>query len=965
VFQINTDGTGFATLYTFTGGDDGANPVAGLLLSGNTLYGVADGGGSMNQGTAFKVNTDGTGFAALHSFTGGSDGASPAASLILSGNTLHGTTPYGLFQVNTDGTSFIAGHSFTDDSDGTNSDGANPEGSLVLSSGTLYGTASAGGSGGNGTVFKVSTNFTSFATLHNFSPPRSGPGQPSTNSDGANPFAGLVLSGNTLYGTTPYGGSSGAGTVFQINTDGTGFATLYTFTGGSDGANPRAQLILSSNTLYGTASEGGSAGAPATVFMLNLTPTGPGAPTQPGTSGLMAYYPLSGNANDASGNGNNGISYGPTATTDRFGTPNGADAFNGTSDYIWIGNGVRPSNITACAWFNTAETNVAGPVYAGVQHILRDSLYGWALVVTGAGNTWQQPVGTLVGSLWRSDGLVSLYSGDRPYNDGAWHFVALTYDGLNASLFIDGVETASQQFATNMGVFYEPDGGGGLAIGRDGDGGEDYFGGKLQEIRIYNRGLSVSEVQQLYAPEATPQIITQPQSRTAAAGSSLQFSVTAGSPSPMSYQWRKDGVTILGFTDSILTRVGVFTNDVGAYSVVVSNAAGTTTSADATLTVRAQTIPPILAGPITNQANGHLYFFLGTGSWVEAEAAALSIGGHLATVRSQAENDWIYATFGNFQGTSSSVLIGLYDTDPLDNSTNRVVRQGEFAWISGEPVTYANWWTNEPDNAGDLGEFYGMIWGGFGSADCGYWNDISDDQGILNGLAEITLSPSLVMTQPTNRTSVPTSSVSFAAQVSGLAPLAYLWLKDGQLLPNATNQVCTIVGVEASDAGAYGLVVSNAFGSVTGQVATLTVLPFSRPAVLTGAVTNPANDHLYYLLDESFWVEAEAAAVALGGHLATIRSQAEQDWVYSTFGTYGGVARNLWIGLYDADPVHYSAIMIRGERMPEFVWISGEPVSYANWHPIEPNNGGEESNLGEFHVHMLNPAAEDSGYAEA
>src|ERR1035437_3537741 len=82
-----------------------------------------------------------------------------------------------------------------------------------------------------------------FTTLHSFN-----------GSDGANPRAGLILSGNTLYGTAQYGGSSAGGTVFAVSTDGTGFTTLHNFDyySSSDGTAPGA-LILSGNTLYGTA----------------------------------------------------------------------------------------------------------------------------------------------------------------------------------------------------------------------------------------------------------------------------------------------------------------------------------------------------------------------------------------------------------------------------------------------------------------------------------------------------------------------------------------------------------------------------------------------------------------------------------------------------------------------------------------------------------------------------------------
>src|SRR6266481_5640859 len=93
------------------------------------------------------------------------------------------------------------------------------------------------------------------------------------NSDGANPNAGLILSGNTLYGTTAAAGSASKGTVFAVNTDGTDFRILHSFTGGSDGAHPWAGLIVSGNTLYGTAYSGGSSGR-GTVFAVKTDGTG-------------------------------------------------------------------------------------------------------------------------------------------------------------------------------------------------------------------------------------------------------------------------------------------------------------------------------------------------------------------------------------------------------------------------------------------------------------------------------------------------------------------------------------------------------------------------------------------------------------------------------------------------------------------------------------------------------------------
>src|SRR5207253_2144714 len=98
-----------------------------------------------------------------------------------------------------------------------NGDGANPSAGLILSNNTLYGTASAGGSSDHGTVFAVNTNGSGFTNLHNFTATSNDSFGFYTNSDGAYPLAGLILSGNTLYGSANAGGRSGQGAVFDIN----------------------------------------------------------------------------------------------------------------------------------------------------------------------------------------------------------------------------------------------------------------------------------------------------------------------------------------------------------------------------------------------------------------------------------------------------------------------------------------------------------------------------------------------------------------------------------------------------------------------------------------------------------------------------------------------------------------------------------------------------------------------------
>ena len=115
---------------------------------------------------------------------------------------------------------------------------------------------------------------------------------------------------------------------------------------------------------------------------------------------------------------------------------------------------------------------------------------------------------------------------------------------------------------------------------------------------------------------------------------------------------------------------------------------------------------------------------------------------------------------------------------------------------------------------------------------------------------------------------------------------------------------------------------------VTG--AFLPLSAFSGPAVLDSAV-NPANGHVYYLLDISDWTNAEAAAIGLGGHLATIRSSAENSWIWDRWGTN----RTLWIGLHDPVTGDGSGT----QHAADFVWSSGETSSYRKWYSGEPNNG--------------------------
>jgi len=260
VFRVDKTGKE-NVLYTFTGGADGGGPIAGVVRdeAGN-LYGTTFEGGSDRSGVVFKLDRTGK-ETVLYSFTGGEDGNGPSAGLMrdVAGN-LYGTTFGGgsngsgvVFRVDRTSKESVL-YSFTG-----GVDGGSPSTDLVEDKEhNLYGTTGGGGDlscalgngFGCGVVFKLDRTGKE-TVIHSFT----------GGADGAFPFAGLVRdeAGN-LYGTAAGGGFVGAGVVFKL--DRTGQETvLYSFTGGADGGSPIADLVRDDEgNLYSTTSAGGDLG---------------------------------------------------------------------------------------------------------------------------------------------------------------------------------------------------------------------------------------------------------------------------------------------------------------------------------------------------------------------------------------------------------------------------------------------------------------------------------------------------------------------------------------------------------------------------------------------------------------------------------------------------------------------------------------------------------------------------------
>jgi uncharacterized repeat protein (TIGR03803 family) len=315
-----------SVLYNFTGGSDGGEPTAGLLIgSSGVMYGTTTIGGN-NGGAVFRLappKSPGGAWtqSVIYNFAGSSTGYDPTTPLVQIGKTLYGTTRYG-------GTGPNAGYgtvfSLTPSGSGgpwteavlhsfTGVDGSEPTGVMVGANGVLYGTTGVGGPGNGGTIYSLTPPVSqggawSSAIVHSFA-----------GADGSGPWAPPVIgAGGILYGTTTYGGSAaagcpiGCGVVYSMKPPAvSGGAwtgqTLYMFTGGDDGANPFGRLTLGSNgELYGTTSDG--AGGNGTVWEL--------VPAGDGTWNMTALYRFQGSDGDAPYAGvlraTNGTLYGTT-----------------------------------------------------------------------------------------------------------------------------------------------------------------------------------------------------------------------------------------------------------------------------------------------------------------------------------------------------------------------------------------------------------------------------------------------------------------------------------------------------------------------------------------------------------------------------------------------------------------------------------------------------------------------------
>ena len=567
LLALQAPGVVMAPLLSFDAGTNGSQPDSAVIYgSDGNLYVTASEGGANDvnlggDGTVSKMDTNGNVLWTVS--LSQASGANPAAGLVQgAGGVLYGTTVNGgggfgtVFKI-TSGGSLTPLYSFTN-----GVDGANPEASLELGSdGYLYGTTSKGGandvgSGGDGTIFKMTTNGVLVWSVS------------FNKTNGRRPVSGLVQgSDGTLYGTTPSGGANdlgigGGGTVFAITTNGV-LTSLYSFAGDANGAIPEAGLALGPDgSLYGTTTAGGNLSLNSglgfgTVF--NITTAG-------ALSTLAAF------------NGTNGVSpRGALALGVDFNFY-GATARGGVDYPVGYGTLFQVTMSGALTSLLSFNGNYGGAYpEAGLTQAAPGVFYG----TTAQGGTNDLGNGG-DGSVFR----FSLPPAPAPTVGGISPVVGPTNGGTVVSIAGSGFEigatvtfgslpavSVSANSPTNITAVTPPSPEG------------------IVNVAITNVDGNAVTFSNSFTFGIPPSIQTSPSGQSVAEGGSAQFQVGASSESTASYQWLFNGanlpnnIRLTGLGTATLTINNVATSDEGSYQVVVTNPYGVVTSAVATLTV--------------------------------------------------------------------------------------------------------------------------------------------------------------------------------------------------------------------------------------------------------------------------------------------------------------------------------------------------------------------------------------------
>ncbi|TAK95969.1 MAG: hypothetical protein EPO07_14950, partial [Verrucomicrobia bacterium] len=548
-------------------------------------------------------------------------------------------------------------------------------------------------------------------------------------------------------------------------------------------------------------------------------------------SGAVSWWRAENNALDSI-DGNNGTLLNGTAFAS--GMVGQAFNFNGTNQSVSISNSpsLNPTNFTVETWLNPAHIPQPGEIAMDVVSKDGETFDRQYLLTVDEHQVFRAHV-------WTPFGMSAVY-GNVILSSNTWYHAAMTYDGSSLKLYVNGVLDASIATPSPMVVTTQP-----FRIGGGSPAGTPpyYFQGKIDEVSFYNRALTSNEIAAIYGASS--------------AGKCAATTACAPQASGIVSWWRADANAL----DSIDGNHGTLAGNATYTSGKVGQAFSFDGNRDG-----------VAVGTGTNLQLQNFTFE----GWIKrASASVLSFDGN--------GNGTLFAN-----GTGG----GGYNFYVQNNNVLALGKSQINAVTSAASVTDTNWHHIAVTKSGTTVFFYvdGVAYaapaydsGGFtftAPAYLGAWLNPSalvdnsfygaiDEFAVYNRalasneIASIYLAgtvgkcavapppvPPAITTQPTNQTVIQGGGVTFNVAASGDTPLRYQWRFNGTNIVNQTNTFLTLANVQASNAGPYSVVVTNAAGSATSSNALLTV--FLPPVI----VTNPVGKSVFVGEDVQFSVLA-------------------------------------------------------------------------------------------------------------
>ena len=357
------------------------------------------------------------------------------------------------------------------------------------------------------------------------------------------------------------------------------------------------------------------------------------------------------------------------------------------------------------------------------------------------------------------------------------------------------------------------------------------------------------------APPTLPVIATPPTGQSVAVGGTVTLSVVASGEGTLSYAWQKNGFPVLGATAATLTIPNAQVADSGTYTVVVSNAAGSVTSAPVTVAVSTSLTPPVVVTPpvgaavplgapvslsVVASGTAPLAF-----AWRREGALIPGATGAVLSIVSAQESDAgsYTVTVSNGAGSVTTAPVTLSVDAPLTAPRLTTMPASQIVALDS-PVTFSvtavgtpplayQWFKDGVAIAGFTGASLSLA--SAKRADAGSYTvrvtnaagSVTSDPAVL--VVQVPATVPVIITPPSAATSSVGAPASFSVVADGAPPLSYVWRREGTLIAKASQSTLVLGSVQVADAGDYTVTVSNALGSVTSSPARLTVLVPSLP----------------------------------------------------------------------------------------------------------------------------------------